>query len=125
MAKNIILNILCEEDQSMSFEEACPSNWKWLSYMLAEGNLPQVDRADLQAALDEYVAELKKDQDNEIEWLSTVDKTVEQFKQRLNELVDAHDEDMGWVVCMAGQWSVEYDSCFGVMICIDKDDEEE
>lgn len=123
MAKNIILNILCEEDQTMSFEEACPSNWKWLSYMLAEGNLPQVDKADLLAALDEYVAELKKDQEAETEWLATVDKTVEQFKQRYNELFTEEEEEMGWVVCMAGQWAVEYDSCFGVIVCIDKDDE--
>lgn len=116
MAKNIILNILCEEDQDMSFEEACPSTWMWLSYLLQDGGLPQVEPEELVALLEAYVLELKKDQDAETEWLASVDKVVDEFKQRFTELVSDEAYDMGQIVLMAGEWAVEYDSCFAVMI---------
>lgn len=125
MAKNIILNIVCDEDQEMSFEEACPSNWQWLSYMLQDGGLPSVDLEDLNDALDAYVLELKKDQDAETEWLASVDEAVEQFKQRFSELVSNEAFDMGQIALMAGDWSVEYDHCFAVMIMDASEEDEE
>ena len=125
MAKNVILNILQDEDTQMSFEEACPSNWQWLSYLLEEGGPKQVNLEELHKALAEYVAEVKKDQDDLPEWWATVDVAVDQFKKRLAELVSEEDFEMGNVVLKAGEWAVEYDHCFGVIIMIMDDGQEE
>lgn len=130
MAKNLVLNITCDEDTAMSFEQEALGSWKWLNYFLGESgdSVPEAfcSKEELMEAVNKYVAEVKSSwADAAADWYASIDKVVAEFEAAFDALVTENDLDMGWVMLRGAEWAVEVDHCFGVIVMIDRDQDDE
>ena len=118
MVKNLVLNVCVGEDGEMYVEVVGLSKFEWLDNMLdgvmGVGGGVGKEFDEVVKELDVWLKEEVSKYDVELkDMVVKLEKLVEEFKEKLKEFVG--DEEDG-LILFGGNWGVEYDNNYGVVL---------
>jgi hypothetical protein len=120
MSRNIVVNFGVDEDGCVYVEKESLGSYKWIGYMLEDGevNVCNIgnEKKDLVEFVGKCVDKLEVDEDMEEE----KKKCKRKMLRILNGLIDKELYELGRIRVMIYEWGVEYDGNVGVVLVLEK-----